>query len=338
MKILVIGGTGGQGRYLVPELLTKGYTVDVISLDEKTSDNPKLKFIQADAFNIDFLKEILKNNYDAIVDFLDYATEKFKARYELFLKNTKHYIFLSSYRVYADDVTITEESPRLLDVSEDKEFLATDAYPLHKARCEDILRNSGYKNWSIVRPVMLYSEFMYKLVTLDSPLFIPRTLRGEKIVLPKEAMPIYAAFCWAGDVAKMYSGIILNPKAYGEAFTFGSGETATWEEVAKYYSEFIGVKYELVDKETYLKVMFDNANFARWQLEYDRLLNRKIDNSKILEIAGLKQSDLMPLKEGLEKVLAVVDENTTWGPEWKPSVETADRGLREYFKRKGEKI
>ena len=30
-----------EGRYLVPELLEKGYTVDVISLDEKTSDNPR---------------------------------------------------------------------------------------------------------------------------------------------------------------------------------------------------------------------------------------------------------------------------------------------------------
>lgn len=331
MKILVLGGTGGQGRYLVPELVQKGYNVDVVSLDEKESDNPQLKFIKANAFDIDFLKEILKNQYDAIVDFTDYATEKFRERYELFLSNTKHYIFLSSYRVYADDEVITEASPRLLDISEDKEFLATDDYPLHKARCEDILRKSGYKNWTIVRPVMLYSEYMYKLVTLDSPLFIPRTLRGERIVLPKEAMPIYAAMCWAGDVAKMYSGIILNPKAFGEAYTFGSGEPATWEYVAECYSEIIGVKYELVDKETYLKVMFNNSLSAKWQLEYDRLLNRKIDNSKILEIAGLKQSDLMPLKEGLKRVLSVVDENTTWGPEWKPYVETCDKGLNEYF-------
>ena len=42
----------------------------------------------------------------------------------------------------------------------------------------------------------------------------------------------------------------------------------------------------------------------------------------------------MPLKEGLKKVLAVVDEKTTWGPEWKPYVETADKGLKEYFKGK----
>lgn len=331
MKILVLGGTGGQGRYLVPELIKKGYSVDVVSLDEKESDNPDLRFIKADAYEIPFLEEILKNNYDAIVDFLDYATERFKQRYALFLSSTKHYIFLSSYRVYADDEVVTEESPRLLDVSEDAEFLATDDYPLHKARCEDILRNSGKKNWSIVRPVMLYSEFMYKLVTLDSPLFIPRTLRGGKIVLPREAMPKHAAMCWAGDVAKLYSGIILNPKAYGEAYTFGSSEPITWEYVAECYRELIGVEYELVDKETYLKVMFGGSKSARWQLEYDRLFNRRIDNSKILEIAGLKQSDLMTFKKGLEKVLSVVDENTKWGPEWKPYVDICNKGLDEYF-------
>ena len=41
-KILVLGGTGAMGVYLVPELLRMGYRVDVVSLDDIKSDNPNL--------------------------------------------------------------------------------------------------------------------------------------------------------------------------------------------------------------------------------------------------------------------------------------------------------
>ncbi len=45
----------------------------------------------------------------------------------------------------------------------------------------------------------------------------------------------------------------------------------------------------------------------RWQLEYDRLFNRVIDNSKLLSVTGLKQSDMMPLYEGLKRELTAED-------------------------------
>ena len=43
-KILVLGGTGAMGVYLVPELLRMGYRVDVVSLDDIKSDNPNLTY------------------------------------------------------------------------------------------------------------------------------------------------------------------------------------------------------------------------------------------------------------------------------------------------------
>ena len=41
-KVLVPGGTGAMGVYLVPELLKMGYKVDVVSLDDRESDNESL--------------------------------------------------------------------------------------------------------------------------------------------------------------------------------------------------------------------------------------------------------------------------------------------------------
>ena len=153
MKVLVMGGTGAMGRYLVPELLSLGYEVDAMTLDDVESKQNGLTYIKKDAMDIDVMREILKNKYDAIVDFMIYDTMKFAERFEMFLQNTKQYISLSSYRVYADEEhPIKETSPRLLDASKDKIYLQTEEYGLYKARCENILRASKYDNWTIVRP------------------------------------------------------------------------------------------------------------------------------------------------------------------------------------------
>lgn len=44
-----------------------------------------------------------------------------------------------------------------------------------------------------------------------------------------------------------------------------------------------------------------------YQLDYDRLLNRVVDNSKVLRVTGLNQEDFMPLKDGLKRELNAVD-------------------------------
>ena len=42
--ILVIGGTGVMGSYLVPKLLASGYCVDAVTLDNAVSMNQKLTY------------------------------------------------------------------------------------------------------------------------------------------------------------------------------------------------------------------------------------------------------------------------------------------------------
>jgi len=116
---------------------------------------------------------------------------------------------------------------------------------------------------------------------------------------------------WAGDVAGMMSGLVLNQAAYRETFTLATTEHHTWEEIANYYKEIIGLDYMAVDTETYLG-FFGSTDAARFQLMYDRCLNRIVDNSKILKITGLKQTELTPLKEGLAKELSALPKDTVW--------------------------
>ena len=320
LKALVLGGTGAMGLYLVPELASQGYEVRVVSWDNVVSDNPRISYVKADAKNNEYLKELLKEKFDVIVDFMLYSTEEFKARYDILLQNTAHYIFLSSYRVYdGGETPITENTSRLLDVSKDKDFLATEDYSLYKARQEDVLQNSKYDNWTIVRPAITYSKYRFQLVTLEAPVVVARALKGLPLVLPGEALSVQATMSWAGDVSKMFARLLFNPSAYRECFTLATAEHRTWGEIAEYYKEIIGLKYVAASTEDYLKIMGSSPG-ARYQLAYDRLFQRIVDNSKVLRVTGLKQADFMSLRCGLEKELSALPKNTVWpdaGAVWK---------------------
>ena len=302
-KVLVLGGTGAMGRYLVPELLTLGYDIDIVSLDDVVSDNPKLKYIKGNTKEDGFLEKILANKYDGVVDFMTYSTEQFKNIHKLFLDNTDHYIYLSSCRVFADAPPITEKSPRLLDVSDDQEFLATDDYALYKARQEDMLRNSGKTNWTIVRPATTYSTGRFQLVTLEAPSIIYRMHTGKTIVLPEAAMNCEATLSWGGDVGKMLALLLFNPKAYGEDYNVATAEHHTWKEIAEMYNEIHPFKYITVSTEDYLNILGPGAAWVRYDLSFSAALltfQRITDNTKILEATGMKQEDLMTLKDGLK--------------------------------------
>ena len=166
-KVLVPGGTGDMGVYLVPELLKMGYEVDVISLDAMESSDPKLRYIKANAKDKEYIAEMLKNGYDAVVDFMTYwSKEQRDTIPALYLKNTKHYIFLSTYRVYANEEhPIKETSPRIFDVTNDEDLLNSEDYCIHKAQSDEFLKasSSSYdlKGGSIRNSSLSLSVFIF---------------------------------------------------------------------------------------------------------------------------------------------------------------------------------
>lgn len=315
-RVLVLGGTGAMGVYVVPALIEAGYKVDVLSLDKVESTNPDLRYFQvANAKVEDTIRPFLEDGYDGIVDFMIYKTTTFEHRHHLLLGNTKHYIYLSSYRVYANEEhPITETSPQLLDVSTDTDMLSTDMYALAKARQEDILEKSEYKNWTVIRPAITYSKFRYQLVTTEAPNNVNRAIRGKKVLLPEGARNAQATMTWAGDMAKMIVGLLFNEKAYCQHYTTSTSEHNTWGQVADYYKELIGLEAVWIPTEDYLSIMDpkEPQRGPRWILEYDRMYDRIVDNSKVLEVTGLSQSDFMPLYEGLKLELSNLPRDTVW--------------------------
>lgn len=297
-KVLLIGGGGTLGTYIAKELLSLGCFVDIICPEDKVSDNEKLRFFKEYA-TFEFLSELLsKERYDGIVNLILYRTlEEYKPIHKLLSENTQHLIFTSSYRVYADlQHPVTEEAPHLLDVIKDGEFLRTEDYALPKSKCEKFLREeSETKNWTIIRPVISFSDKRLDVVTVSGHEVVDAAREGKTVLLPERARNLTAGLDWAGNSGKLIANLLFKKECFGEAYTISTGQNLTWEQVADIYTRLLGVKFEWISTEEFVK-----TGHGIYILFFDRLYDRKIDSSKVLKATGLKAEDITSIEDGIK--------------------------------------
>ncbi|WP_420745565.1 NAD-dependent epimerase/dehydratase family protein [Photobacterium damselae] len=282
MNVLLLGGTGAMGVHLTEILAENGHNVYVTSRSKK-KDSEKVKYIHGNAHDEEFFSELLGSYWDVIVDFMVYNTSGFQSRIDDLLKSTNQYIYLSSARVYADsEKPIIESSPRLLDKITDNAYLNTDEYALSKARQENILFRSGKSNWTIIRPYITYSESRLQLGVLEKEDWLYRACNYRPINFSKNILSKCTTLTYGYDVALGIAAIVGVNRAFGEAFHITSPYTIYWQEVLNVYKsvlkEKLGVKVQchLEDNDDFV-----NHHKNKYQIEFDRLYNRKFDNTKI---------------------------------------------------------
>lgn len=304
MRVLVLGGTGAMGEPLVRILDERGDEVYVTSRRERKS-NGNIHYIQGDAHDLSFIRQELGKNYDAIVDFMIYSTDDFRDKSKLYLKSTGHYIFLSSARVYANSrKPITENSPRLLDVCKDTDYLKTDEYALAKARSENVLFESAHKNWTIIRPYITYNTRKLQLGGLELGIWLVAALSGRPLVLPKDVGMHQTTMTHGEDVARAMALLIGNEKAVGEVFHITGNDHMKWREVAEIYTDVLaryadrGMKIYEPETSKELSGIIGNAA----QIKYDRAYDRVFDNTKLLSVC-CEMSDFTDMREGLSQCL-----------------------------------
>lgn len=301
--ILIFGGTGAMGEYLVNILSQSEDTkIFVTTRKKRNSKNENVFYVEGDAKNDTFLSEIIcREKWDCIVDFMVYSTDEFKNRVNLLLNSTEQYIFLSSSRVYANsEVPITEDSPRLLDVCNDNEYFATDEYALTKARQENILFDSQRKNWTIIRPYITYSEQRLQLGVLEKELWLYAALNCGVLVFSQDIAIHKTTLTFGYDVARSIAALIFNEKAYSQAFHITTSQSIYWKEVYDIYSKVLkkhNVPFENVMKEKTHRL----ENGGKYQVIYDRYYDRVFDNSSISKF--IDTSTFTRPEIGLEKCL-----------------------------------
>lgn len=287
MNILILGGTGAMGAHLI-ELLDSEDNKIFVTSRSKHENTERVTYIQGNARETSFLEKTLKKPWDVIIDFMNYGTEEFRTRVDVMLNSTVQYIFLSSARVYSQtENLISENTPRLLDVSNDEEYLKTDEYALSKARQENILHNSGRENWTIIRPSITYSESRLQLGVLEKESWLFRALHGRSIIFSDDIADKLTTMTYGLDVARGISEITGNPKAYGEAFHITSTEAFRWQEILEVYLNVLEKHLGFRPKIVMVKKS-PNLKFGKYQVIYSRYFNRKFDNSKINEFVDVE--------------------------------------------------
>lgn len=283
-NILILGGTGAMGKFLV-EVLQHKHENNIVVTTRSTChlDEENVKYIVGDAHNPQFIYPLLKlYDWDAIIDFMFYGTQEFDSRIAHLLSATKQYVFLSSSRVYADNnALITEDSPRLLDTCHDDYYLKSDEYALAKARQEDLLHGSGKNNWTIIRPYITFSENRLQLGPLEKEGWLYRALQGRTIIFSEDIAKKFTTLTYGKDVARGIESIIGKSKALGETFHITNQKSLSWDEILNVYisvfEEKIGYRPKIIMKRHWEPYI----GGGKAQVLYDRLFNRRFDNSKI---------------------------------------------------------
>ncbi len=302
MNILVLGGTGAMGRPLV-EMLSKKNSVYVTSRSSHSSAG-NVTYCQGNAQNKSFLlKTLSTHHWDAVVDFMVWPEAYFKEVLPHLLDSTRQYIYISSARVYAEcQGLITEDSPRLLDVSEDREYLKTNEYALAKAREENLLKASGRTNYTIVRPSITYNAYRLQLGVLEKENWLYRALHGRTIVFSHDIAGKLTTMTCGDDVARGIASLVGQKEALGEAFHITYPASLPWSEVLGIYlqvlEEHLGRKIPVLLTEKSTNFMFPRKVY---QLVYSRYFNRTFDNSKIARFCDV-QGFVKP-QEGLASCL-----------------------------------
>lgn len=292
-----------MGLPLAYELALKGNEVWITSR-KKHQDTEHINYIVGNAMDDVFFNELLLQNYDVIVDFMIYTEEKLSARIKKFLDNTSQYIFISSCRVYApSENPITEDSPRLLDICNDGEYLRTNEYAIAKAKEENIIINQKKQNWTIVRPSVTYNVGRLQLGCYEVDNWLPRCLNNRSIVFHRDLANIHTPMTLGDDVSKAMVGIVGNYRALGEIIQIAGSETKTWEEILSIYSK------TLKEKNIFSKVVWQQSSFTaakilgrEYQRKYAKLVDREFDSRKIERICGYK-IEYTPIDGGVRQCL-----------------------------------
>lgn len=305
MKILVLGGTGAMGAPVVQVLADRNNHIIVTTRQNKKSQDKNIQFVQGDAHNLDFVRGLLDKPYDAVIDFMIYTPDEFLVFSKLYMEKTQQYVFLSSARVYADspEARITEETPRLLDVTKDERYLATNEYALAKAREENVLAASGFDNFTIIRPYITYNNNRLQLGIFEKEVWLQRALDGKKIVFSRNIASKYTTLTYGGDVALRIADLVGVNCALGKVYHITTEECIKWEDVLECYLDVLeqhtgkrpGVCWtEKSDP------LLEKTNY--YQIHCDREYNRRFSNEKIQTDSGELRA-FVETRKGLEKCL-----------------------------------
>lgn len=256
MKLLLIGGSGLIGYYLVPLLIREGHDVTVVSRGNRPLSERNVTHIKADRHTV-FEGPGLTNEYDVVIDNVAYTPEDCKSLLDTLRGRINHYIVTSTAFVYPQLERALVEPTRPLreiDASFNEELPertpnnAHDRYVYDKQRMERWLRHHQ-ENYSVKITVIRPLLQMVGPNTEDGRFawFWLRVIDGGPIWLPDSARykagPCQLSF--SGDVAKVIHAAMQQATADYRIYNTGQPELWTYEEYIGMMAAEAGRKTEV---------------------------------------------------------------------------------------------
>ena len=222
MKILITGGSGLVGRFVVDELC-KSHTVEL--LDLKPAHRNDVRSIPADILDLEALRRVVAG-YDAVVHLAGIPHPLNDPPEKVFRVNTmgtfnvlescvqsgiKRFVFMSSESTLGFAFSTTRLFPLYLPIDESHPLRPQDPYGLSKIACEQLCR--GFSDRSGMTTVCLRAPWIW--VPEEKERVMYRQLVAE---YPKWYKNLWA-FIHVNDVAQAISlSLTATPKNKSEAF------------------------------------------------------------------------------------------------------------------------
>ena len=244
LRIFITGATGFIGRFLVEELLARGYR-DITALARHRSDTSFLnskgvKIVSGDIEDVAFVDGI-SGEYDVVFHCAGFVSNRNKKNLSgvnicgtknicqwAFRRGIKKFIYLSSVAVNSGNAGIS--------LTEDKPYMATNRYGISKIEAEKIaveFRGQGLP-MVIVRPCMVYGEGEPHMMR-----FLIRLIKARVFFIPN-----YGRVKWhlvsVRNVAVCLVRCMEDSRALGETFNIADKEALTAREVFEILSKSIG--------------------------------------------------------------------------------------------------
>jgi len=232
-RIVVIGGSGHVGTYLLPALVERGHEVVNVSRGKASPYQPHAAWKAIEQIVVDrkaeeaegkFGSRIASLNGDIVIDMISFELEATQQLVEALRGKIEHYLFCSSIWVYGHAISVPS--------TEADRTNAIDTYGINKAKIEAWLlqqaRRDGFpatcfrpghivgEGWVPINPQANANPNVFSLIA-----------RGDKLVLPNLGLEMLH-HVHADDVAQWIICAIQNrEESIGEVFNTVSAQALT---------------------------------------------------------------------------------------------------------------
>lgn len=301
MKVLLLGGTGVISRQIVLNLLNKGHEVTIYNRGSRDLGfSGEVKIILGDKFKRDeFEAEMRKLWFDAVIDMICFNEEDARSDIRALNDNVGQLVVCSSVAGY-------KRPYKAVPIREDREELIDDPayqYGFHKAEMERYLYKAMDENdlpITIIRPSLTFGEGSANVGVLRQNYgIIDRIKKGKPLVMFGDGTTPWA-FTFSPDLAKAFTGVIGNKKAYNRAFHATSDEAHIWDDLYLEIGRIIGIEPIIKHIPTDLLMEADKELFGH--IYYEKSYSGIFDNTRIKSvIPGFEAS--ISLNQGLTSLI-----------------------------------